>query len=325
MDGKLGLVFQSAGGEACFGPIDELRADVPCKVTDRLQTLINLDRFGIVPTSEYLAAVGTPNLCPGGQRCYEFETKQGPVVIPGQTLVVSLVGATTLMRAPLLSPQGPTALMTAFNGDELSVVPTPKRMRQFQTDRWSTVCRMRWILTHPSAAKAWSSVYAHATKGRLDLALPKASVTAALRGVASDGKFWVTGAELLTLAADEPPHAFVNKQALDGACWNLVTNAVPKKRMTPALTREVPPPMTDTQWADFKAQVVALKPKIARKERTTELRYKLDFIRQHLATGVSLYMLPGDRSLVRACVNWVKTLKTKGHWTQVEAALLQTI
>jgi hypothetical protein len=224
-DGTLGLLLQAADGGGKFSPIQELRRNLSFKPSVSRKACIKFNQFRVVPTVDYLAGVGSGDLNPLGQQCYEFESTAGNMVVPGQLLVVALVGATTLMRAPLLSPQGPTALQTAFWDNELGKVQflsTPRRMRQFQMDRWSTVCRMQWVLQFPTASQAWSSVYVHALGGMLDLALPKASATGIFRGVEVGERLMVTGIDLLTLTALEAPHPFASDSVQLGYCWSLL-------------------------------------------------------------------------------------------------------
>jgi hypothetical protein len=324
-EGKLGLVFQDKDGVATRGTIEALTAELLPSGTSKLRTVIQFGMGTPVPVGDYLAAIGFPGLCAAGQRCYEFATADGPVVIPGQVLVVALVGATTFMRAPLLSPQGPTALMTAFEDGGIAIDATPKRMRQFQMERLSTVRRMQWVLTRPSARRAWASVYFNATKGLLDLTLPLANGNSGMRGVHSNGKFWVTCLDLMTLATDELPFEFVGSKPHDGGCWNLVTGTMAETQAELAKCETALPALNANQWADLKHRLSLLDVAVSLKFRTHSFREKVELVRAHLATEVSIYLLPGPPKLRRTTWAWVQRQKGLGRWPPIEAALRATL
>lgn len=323
--GKLGLVYQDMAGVAAYGPIENLRCELPLKGLVKLQVAIRFNHHRLTPTSEYLAGIGLEHLSPNGQRCYEFDTTDGPVVIPAQLLVVALVGPTTLMRAPLLSPQGPTALMTAYLDDGLVVELTPQRMRKFQEDRWAAVCRMRWILQYPSATSAWCSVYANAVEGCLDIKLPNAEACAKLRGVQFCGKLYVTSVDLLTLSAHEEPYEFAATTTKASVCWSLITNADPLKNATLPQLGYSYTQLTESQWQSVAQQSHVLGKLLSREKRVFDIRDKFEVIREHLATGLAIYQLPASQNLIKLTHILMQGFKKKGIWDEVVGALTSTL
>lgn len=323
--GKLGLLFQDKDGQCHFGPPEDLRSELPLAASGRLEATVEFAEWRTVKACDYLEAVGLGHLLGGGQRCYEFQTAGGPVVIPGQLLVVALLGATSLMRAPLLSPQGPTALMTAFGGEALHVELTPRRMRKFQIDRSLAVSRMAWVLTHPSGSRAWSSVYFHAISGRLDMTLPAARSKVALRGLQSQGKLWVTALELLTLEPTERAHEFAADFFEPNFCWTLSESKGLGKLEQTTQAANICSPMTDRHWEDVKALLSAHCSWINRKQRSYCIRSRLDTIRLHLFSGISFYQLPVSPGLREASRGLTKKLRRLDIWADVESALQSTI
>lgn len=323
--GKLGLIFQDHGGVCGFNVIQDLRGELPFRREASRRASIQFNQHSVVPTEDYLAAVGSPGLSASGQRCYEFQTTTGPVVIPGQLLVVALVGATTLMRAPLLSPQGPTALVTAMRDAETGEIEfhsTPRRMRQFQTDRWSAVCRMNWVLQFPSAARAWSSVYARALEGQLDIALPNAAATAILRGVEVDGRLMVTGMDMLTLQATEAPLEFAEGCALHGQVLSLIegTDEPSEKRVELDVAE-----MTESQLQDLGNKSPVLKKMLAYPVRTHDVKDKIHLIRVHFQTGLPIFLLAVNAAALRSTRAWIKRLQEMGQWPEVADAIKSTL
>lgn len=323
--GKLELVAQSTEGEAQFVSIADLRGELPFKRTKSRRVALRFDEYRAFPTERYLAAVEASTLNSTGQRCYEFETDEGPVIVPGQLLIVALVGATTLMRAPLFSPQGPTALMTAFLDDtsgKVCVDSTPKRMRRFQADRLTAVCRMAWILQFPTAARAWSSVYGHAVEGKLDITLPAASATAIVRGVEVTGKLMVTGMELLTLQATEEPHEFAQDTVRHSHVWTLTGGDRPIDEQIGVSSVT---PLSTLQFQELAERSAILKKMISNKSRTYPVAEKIHLIRVHLKSGLPLFMQPAKGELLRATKVWIDRLIKAGQWDEIEAAIRATI
>jgi hypothetical protein len=229
------------------------------------------------------------------------------------------------MRAPLLSPQGPTALVTAMRDAETGKIEfqsTPKRMRQFQTDRWSTVCRMNWVLQFPSARRAWASVYARALEGQLDVALPNAAAAATLRGVEVDGKLMVTSMDMLTLQAMEAPHEFARGSALKGQIWSLIdgTEEPGQPRAELGVAE-----MSESQLQELGNTSPVLKKLLAYSVRAHDVRHKVGLIKAHFKSGLPIFLLTVDADLLHATRAWIIRLQKYGQWQEVEGAIRATI
>ena len=318
-------MLQERDGKRLFGLPEDLRPELPVPSSGRLEANLMFSEHTVIHADDYLEAVGLSHLDGSGQRCYEFHTPGGVVVVPGQLLVVALVGVTGLMRAPLLTPQGPTALMTAFCDHELVFHLTPHRMRKFQIDRAQAVNRMKWILTYPSGARAWSSVYVRAIEGQLDIALPAARSRVALRGIQTQGKLWVTSLDLLTLEPTEEAHEFASSFHQPGICWTLSALRGVATLATTTQAANICPKMTDSQWDAVTAQLSGQCNWTKRKQRKHCVRSRLETIRLHLFSGHSFYRLPVAPSLREACRSLSKRLKKRGVWDLVESTLRSTL
>lgn len=326
LDNKLGLIFQDADGRCRFGAPEDLRSELPLVSSGRREVRIDFSKATIFDTGSYLKAVGLSHLCDEGQRCYEFTTSGGTLVIPGQLVVVALVGVTSLMRAPLLTPHGPTSLMTAFSDDcGMHVELTPRRMRTFQLDRTCAVSRMEWILSHLSGRRAWSSVYFHAMSKRLDITLPAAKSSVAIRGVNAAGKIWVTSFELLTLEPLESPHEFVGQWEKSQQGWQFTQSSSLAKLENDVKAANLFAPLTDEQWTTLKILLGRHRNWMERKQRDYNVRSRLDAIRLHLYSGLSFYQLPISRGLRESSRGLAKRLKRENSWSEVARALRSTI
>jgi hypothetical protein len=67
---------------------------------------------------------------------------------------------------------------------------------------------LSWLYCFPSARQAWASFYHGATRGHLDVCLPKASVTFDIRGLRDRHTCYVSSLKAIQVEAREEPFAF---------------------------------------------------------------------------------------------------------------------
>jgi hypothetical protein len=263
---------------------------LPVPGSQRKQATFQLDLGSPHPTADYLDALDLKHLHSGGQTCYLFPTTVGDLVIPAQLLVNAVLAPTTLLRGALLSPHGPRALVTVFVDDTgLRAERTPSRMREFHEQRRGAAARVEWVQTYPSASRAWSSVYARALGGRLDLALPAATAVASFAGIEKAGRLYVATLTFKELTPTEERHKFALgqtpvfcrvPQTMQMASGELDAHDV----QSPPTANPTIAPMSDEHWVEVRAAFDDL----GRRWRAScihSYRDRFDLVRAHLATG----------------------------------------
>lgn len=317
-DGALKLIFQDVDGGHEVGDIRELRNRLPFGAEASHTLALDLCAHEPYSTKLYLDGVGHTRLDAGGQECRKWAVGHLKVVIPDQLLVVGLVGSSTLMRAALLSPQGPKALTTTSRGDVLATTLTPNRNRTFQADRIDSMARMAWIGSYPSATRAWSSVYARALQGRLGLTMPCARAVCRLAGTLADDTLYVTELSVTSIQALEPAHEFCSDVA------QKVFRTCTREDRPRSITCDRFEPMSDEQWTVVQEAVRRLSPRLIRVDRTYSLRDRIDAIRLHLSSGVSFYRINLDAGLRESARVLHRRLQVKSLWPELDAVLRST-
>ncbi len=191
---------------------------------------------------EYLEGLGLAHLEESGQPVYEAMTDAGRMLIPAQLLVLATLGANSQFRQVLLRPWGPEFLMSAcaeLGAQQLTLRPTPNRMLRLQLEHPAIAAKLEWVLSYPSAAAAWGSVYRNALEGVFDMRMPKALATVSAWALPVDGTLLVTRLELLTLTPAEEPHPFATAQAKREFVFNNSVHRRPTHGKAAAPTRDL--------------------------------------------------------------------------------------
>lgn len=317
----LKLQSQDANGQSTAIDITGLRSSLGLCEKNSAKIEINLNDGEHFCTQEYLHAIGRSDWMAGGQTCYRFKSRKTTVVIPAQLLIVALVAPTTLARAPLLSPQGPQALMTALCDPDTNAVEcllTPSRRRKFQAERWVAVARLEWVLQFPSARVAWSSVYASAIQGCLNIKLPHVCGAFKVRGIVVDGVLFATAVDCLKLTALEEPFEFAQGSVKNGKTWLLV-EPYAKDSSIGLLA-----PLSDEAYNKLQMQLPQLRKFFIRRFEKLSARERIEILRRHL-DGLPAFMSEMPVGCGFKLHQWIDSLKNRGVWSDVEAKLLETI
>ncbi|MFH7043513.1 transposase [Paucibacter sp. JuS9] len=328
---RLHVEAQWLDSPSTWTDIERLTADLGIDGTVRRKVELPLHQFHVGNFAEYLSGLALAGLNATCQSVYEFETTAGTVVLPSQLLVLATIGANRPFRRALLRPWGPSFLMNATDEDgQYEVAPTPHRRHDLKMARDPSITRMRWLQAYPSASAAWGSVYASALKGRFDMRMPNAIVSASIRGKLVGGKLLATRLQLLELWPTEEPFEFA-----EHAPRHFVFNEAVHRR--PAHGKAAAPssdsaltvvgtvqPLTDAEWARVEPllQAILASPdsKHPGRSRSHALRDVIETIRLKLGTPYAWSKCPGDRPLVQSASVLLSKLQRAGMWDKVVAA-----
>lgn len=333
-DGRLCAQRQGASGHELLSTLAGLSSDLGVEDARPLQrTTIQLHRRTEVAVGEYLAGLGRPDLCETGQPVYAFSSSVGRLLIPAQLIVLAAVGQRQL-RMELLSPEGPSSLMTVVIGDGgLRMEPTPCRNRGYDLQpRWNAP-RLEWIQCYPSARAAWSSVYANALQGRLDISPIAARCSAKVRGILTgDGTVFVTSLKLVEVFPEEQPFEFALGFAATSFLFNSKLRAVRPKggngraRRKDVALEHVPwsGAMSAVQWSCIEP-LLAVHLKLDQpgvRKRKYELRQLVDVMLAKTIAGVPWPQAHPDPKYVHAAIELFYRLTKAGVWDEVVATLI---
>jgi hypothetical protein len=330
--GQLLARVQSWHGHEQLSRLTELSADLEVEgVRPRRRMLVDLSKAVEADTAEYLSLLGLAHLPATGQAVYEFQSEVGRLLVPAQLLVFATIGSQFPLRYELLSPQGPTALMTPVIGPfGLSMEPTPSRNRPYDLQPEWNAPRLEWIQCYPSVRKAWASVYANALRGRLAISAMRAMCEVNVKGLrAADGTFLVTSLKLTEATPSEEPFDFAAGRAAKSYVFDskkLATRTGPRGARAPRKEASLEGvawtgAMTDEQWTAVERVLVAPlkldRPEVGRAKRKYEVRELVDVMVEKCISGVPWPQAHTDSNRVRAAIELFYRLTKAGVWTQV--------
>lgn len=335
-DRRLLVRVQTASGHEVLTTLADLSADLGFEGARTLRrTAIQLHERTEVATSEYLAGLGRPDLSAAGQPVYAFSSPDGQLLIPAQLLVLATVGSQKQLRHELLSPEGPSALMTLLVKPEgLVMVPTPCRSRGYDLQPQWNASRLEWVQCFPSALAAWSSVHANALRGRMDISPIKARCSVNVRGFrAADGAFLVTSLKVAEVWPEEPPFEFAEGLAAASFLFDsklLVER--PKGGAARAPRKEAglegvewSGAMSDAQWNRVEPLLVSHlklgRPGDGRPKRKYELRQLVDIMFAKTIIGVPWSRAHPDPKCGGTTMELFYRLTKAGLWGQMVQVL----
>ena len=206
----------------------------------------------------------------------------------------------------------------------LKTTLTPHRnMRTAAHKIPNTVSRFEWMLSYPSAHKAWGSVYRNALDGRLDMALPKAIVDMSIRARRAGDRLMVAQLVARRLSPLEEPFEFANglaaKEFLLQACPPRTHRGTAPIAVEELLrSRGFAGPMNDDQWNRVDRILNVRMPHRGRPGHPPRcLREIVDVILLKLGTPYSWKKMPTSSQLMASAFQWFSRLKKEGVWQEV--------
>jgi len=332
-DGALRVEVEGISDTPVFCRLSEVSPGAALQGVARKRIDIALHLLRPLGPGEVRTLLSPLNLPFSSQTIYEHICAEGHFLIPSQALIFATVGRCKQYRDVLLQPNGPSALMTSFIGDRrLQVLPTPNRMLRNKLTLFSVARRLEWIITYPSATRAWGSVYQNALAGRFDMALPKAEVTAKVTALSIGRILFVTRLELMSLQPTELPHPFARGRAKSSFVFNETTNFRPAHRKSHApkadhrlATFATGQRISEIQWATVEPLLICFyHPSGNRrkgKPRAYPLRDIIDLILLKLAAPYPWSKVPGNERVVQRAKRIFDQLKNQPIWEEIVAVL----
>lgn len=182
---------------------------LPDSGTNHYRATFDLSTMQPCSIEEYAYAMALPQAADANHGAWTCKHQEMRVVLPALALIRALIGEHPTCFSRLFRPQSlddiyefaPTNAMEQVRASSLL---GPARV----SDRAELRRRLTWFACFPSARLAWASVYGHAKQGRLDIALPKLTVNAWLRGQRHKNNFYTTKLHIQDVVANERPFEF---------------------------------------------------------------------------------------------------------------------
>jgi len=209
-------VYLDEYGQEVLGRLSSLRKPVPGdRSSMHLRLQIDLRELKPMPLRAYAKYLGPPvEGAATGETVFGYELEGTLILIPASLLIPGICGPLSSVGRYLVLPTGldllgcPTrrrkkwwfSIADAVNLDNEAKVPSIRE-------------RLLWLSTFPSAAEAWRSVYAAATRGVLSMKLPSARAAIVLRCTRSGASRLTVGCTVMQVTPLEQPFPFASSLA----------------------------------------------------------------------------------------------------------------
>lgn len=182
---------------------------LPESGTNHYRAAIDLSTMQPCSIEEYAYSMGLPEAADAHHGAWTCKHEEMRLVLPALALIRALIGEHPTCFSRLFRPQSlddvyEFAPTNAMEQVRVSNLLGPAKV----TDRAELRRRLTWFACFPSARMAWASVFGHAKQGRLDIALPKLTVNAWLRGQRHKNNFYATKLQIQDVVANERPFEF---------------------------------------------------------------------------------------------------------------------
>lgn len=248
-------------------PIAKLaRAGLPGMEGSRRKVKTDLRTWKPCSFEEYSYAIGRP-IPEGSQHAaWSFFDGSARFVVPCLALIRELSKPMNHMLPHMFRPQSlddVCVLDADTTPPTVSVLGTLRIRKDRLYDGLEQ--RLLWLTCFPSARRAWASVYQAAKEGRIDIALPHASINATVSYVKHGNNHYVVRLGLCGVEAHEEPfpfardapaqYVFVDDGKAEVArleCRSWTTNQ-PKLRMDIPAHADGTVCVTDAEWEEIRA------------------------------------------------------------------------
>lgn len=182
---------------------------LPDSGTNHYRATFDLCAMQPCSIEEYAYSMALPGAADANHGAWTCKHEEMRVVLPALALIRALIGEHPTCFSRLFRPQSlddiyEYAPTNAIEQVRVSNLLGPAKV----TDRAELRRRLTWFACFPSARLAWASVYGHAKQGRLDIALPKLTVNAWLRGQRHKNNFYTTKLQIQDVVVNERPFEF---------------------------------------------------------------------------------------------------------------------
>lgn len=209
-------------------PLHCLASKLTAGRTSRKRITTDCETWSRLPGEPFWEAMGMQAHRPrSGQVVFQIVDQGKRYLIPASVLIAAVMRPIQHMQSFLFKPQGLDTFSSPIVQDGHPSIalhlPQFKVFGQIGRLPRSLIAGYSWMHCFPSARAMWDSVYQAATDGKLDMALPNASMTMTLRSVKSQGYHLVTELVIMSIEAKEPPFAFATGHPTQIACHDSAT------------------------------------------------------------------------------------------------------
>jgi hypothetical protein len=210
VDGRLTPIYVDAAGTRRPGSLRDAKQRLKRTGYKHAEvTGLSLPTLACEDATRYLRGIGMRTVDPSAHDVFAFQHGEDHVLVPTSTLLTGLIARLSSVGDRLLEASSlPRVAFPLVKDGELSI-GFPRKLRLEADGRTEPVQRrFTWLTCYPSARRMWSSVYEAASKGRLSMTLPVASIDAAVAGHRSGNSVFVTRLNVKTVYPKEVPLPF---------------------------------------------------------------------------------------------------------------------
>lgn len=255
---------------------------------------------------------------------YEFTSERRRVLVPASLMIAALFSPTRYSFPYMLWPLGiglEALCVPEFNNGTPRVLFSPNVPAAAQSLNTSL---LSWAFSFPSARLAWSSIFEHATRGALNICLPKIRLVFNASFLEADDCILLTSVRSRRVTALEAPYDFAKMHPLA-----FDVDSLRNSRFPPALIEDATDEslisfssercIADTTW---EALVPLLTSARTRGINHNRLRLSVEFLWHKHKTGAPWSYFSKSNSALVATARWyLKKWRDSGAWEQARAIL----
>lgn len=333
VDGRLAPVYVTAEGRRYTASLRELKGNLarPGYRAAKLAAL-SLHEMSITDGTEFLRGIGFQGVSGAGQDVFVAKDDGRRILIPASVLLPALIpelataGERLLTAASLDQVAKPMVMddgvrVTFGRGVALSAPSNGKCAPE----------RYTWLTCYPSARRFWSSVFKHATLGKLGFSLPNACVDISLMGFQADNTVFATRASVQRVMPTEAPFPFAEGRVAAEFSFQSKSEAAARnlehsravRRTSPSLLQRLSFPPGADGWLTSDEEWHRIQQALGQAGFLPNARSKesVDLAIRKLASGTPWKAMGSRwRSAEVALRSWVKN----GKWEVLEGVLQQT-
>jgi len=297
--------------------------------SEKISFVTSFNEWTRATAREYAAGVGIDAVVTENHEVYAVDANDTRVLIPAWELQRALLGFPTIVASCVFVPSGLERVCAPiFDEKKFRIVSTIYRKGCNKTIKSPQFLnRLEWFYSHPSAYRAWNSIYRFARSGKIAVEHPAATMTISAHGRYIDGTFYASSLDIQELSPQEAPMEWarsVSSRYDFADRFNMRRAALQTKdtRIRPIGDRWE---LTDLEWSAIQ-DIVARKRRSDRPGRPSEyaLRDVVNGILVKMGTGNAWHECGHHRMHLDASRGLYRRLKADGRWDQIAKVLKKT-
>lgn len=255
---------------------------------------------------------------------FKMEHEETEYLIPASVVIAAMLRPIKHIFPYLFRPHGLEQIsIPLFDASRPSVgfyIPVHRVVGNTRTLTDGLHAGLSWMHCFPSAREMWDSVYHSALTGKLNINLPKASMTTVLHSIAWKNTQLVTEMTITKIWANEAPFEFAKGHAAEFVLHESATTGwVVASRSKPNLTKLCNmSSLSDEEWEQLAPRMIKMN------STKHDLRSIIDLILLKLKTGTPWTNLD-FRGLNRPIVVYTyQGMLRDGRWEYLENTLHTT-